>query len=280
MADNDPWMADWLALADEAVRRHRQGRILDTDPALVLRGIPAIWSRATDDRDPAHDLVALAGAALDHVDLADPLRPLLVEAAAGCLGRDLPALLRHVRSTLDAAGADLLDPPTGARVTAPGRDPSETPPADVDGSGRDGAGHQPGRPASGRGEPDDEHGPGRRLAGLGAAALVGLAVLGLLTEQGPGTRPGGIALTSDPIPVPGRASTLVAWDPPHLAVEVGSTRYRYRLEGDIDRVVLPSSEDAVRTGILVVERGDERWEVEVPALDRTPDATDPAPDHR
>jgi hypothetical protein len=61
-------------------------------------------------------------------------------------------------------------------------------------------------------------------------------------------------------------------------VEVASTRYRYRLEGEIDRLLLASTEQPEVDPTLVAERGDDRWVLEVPALNLAPDATDPAPD--
>jgi hypothetical protein len=263
MTAHDAPLDEWLALAEEVARRHRQGQVLGTDPALVLRGLPPMWRpAATSPGGPADDVVGLAGAALARVGADDvTLRPPLVEAAAGCLGSDLPALLRAVRPAL----AEALAARSGDE--APGDD------------------------ARRMGGPDDHPSPGRRprvgprsgrrlalVGGLGAAALAVLGVAGSWstpteTRTGIETRtesetaaPSPAILSARPTPVAGDDDTWLAWRPPHLVVEAGGTRYRYRLEGRVDTVALAAG---IGPAAVVVTAGEDRWEVAVPALDAT-----------
>ena len=246
-ADNDAVLGRWLELAEEVARRHRQGHVLGTDPTLVLRGAPAVWRPAAGGGIPADDVVALAGAALPHLSPDDPARPALVEAAAGCLGSDLPALLRRLRPLLEQHRADGDNPPGSTA-------------ADDDERAEHDRGDGP--TAERRTRPETRRGVG--LAAAGAVTAVVLVLLGATTSLRTGDdRSSETSLVEGPVTVEGRGRAVLRWDPPHLLVDVAQVRYRYRLDGADD----VAWRDDPRRPTLVVVAGDRRWEVSVPALE-------------
>lgn len=256
----------WWELAEEVERRHRRGHVLALDPALVLRGLPPRWRPAGEAGGPADDVVALAGAALARLprDGGDLRRPPLVEAAAGCGGADLPALLR----TLRALGPS--EHPGPGATTGAGDGRGDRTGGDDD--DRDGRPHPVERPAGAR-----SGGParGRRLGVLGALAAAALATVGLVGGGSPHLGRAGAAgpplLTAEPSAL-GTSGAAAAWDPPHLVVEVGGIRWRYRAVGRVDAVVV---EDGPGGPALVATADGHRWPLDVPALARTPDAAGP-----
>lgn len=236
----EPALSHWVELADEVVRRHRQGQVLGVDPALVLRGLPPVWRPALDAGGPGDDVVALAGAALARLDrdaVDDRLRAALVEAAAGCVGADLPGLLRRLRPFL----------PETEPIDGPGLEPPATPFAEAETSA-------PAPAGSGR--------TGVRLAVAGAVLAVGLAAIGVAGTGASDMASTGAPLTARPAGV-GRTGAAISWDPPHLVVDVDGLRYRYRFDGEVDTVSL---RDGAGGPSVTVAAGDRRWEVAVPAL--------------
>lgn len=243
-------LAAWFELAEEVARRHRQGHVLAVDPASVLRGAPTSWRPAAAGGIPADDVVALAGAALAALPLDDPARPALLEAAAGCLGSDLPALLRSVRPLID----EHLRPAGGG---TPGTAPAEGEVGGVDDDDPDAgaAGPSPAVPPGGRA------GRLRVAAGLGALVVV---LVGAVAAVGSGDdAPREIRLADEPVTVEGPRPAVLRWDPPRLVVDVSGVRYRYRLDG-VEEVAW---RDDPRRPTLVVVAGDRRWSVPVPALE-------------
>jgi hypothetical protein len=264
-------LSHWLALADEVARRHRQGYVLGLDPVLVLRGLPPVWRRVTGQAAPADDVVALAGAALSLLrDAEDPIRPPLVEAAAGCLGSDLPTLLRRIRPDLSQRRA----PEDGSRTTADAGGPS--------GAGADGAAGSAATGGAATGGPSPRpgrfrlpfpaalarrghHRPvGTRLAVAGALGAVALALVGVAGLRWGGAGGAPVALGPAPVALAGDPPAVLRWDAPHLVVDVGPVRHRYRFDRTVDAVALRADP---RHPTLVVAAGGRRWEVSVPALD-------------
>lgn len=238
-------MSHWLELADEVARRHRQGQVLGVDPALVLRGLPPVWRPGLDAGGPGDDVVALAGAALARLDpdaVDDRLRSALVEAAAGCVGADLPGLLRRLRPFLPATPS-----PDARDIEADAAPCDEAETSQLGAAGRFAAG-------SNRG--------GARLAVAGAVLALGLVAIGVAGTGTSDLAATGTPLTPRPTGVGGFGATI-SWDPPHLVVDVDAVRYRYRFDGEVDTVSLRGGAGGP---LVTVTAGDQRWDVAVPAL--------------